>query len=65
MQQLLSTAFHPETDGSTEHTNTVIEGYIHIYTSYDQKDWYQLLPLAELAINSHTSTATGVMLGEA
>ena len=60
VQRLLSTAYHPETDGSTERTNSIVEAYIRAYTSYDQKDWYKLLPLAELAINSRTPTSTGV-----
>ena len=40
--------------------NSIVETYIHAYTSYNQKDWYQLLPLAELTINNCTPTSTGV-----
>lgn len=60
IQRRLSTAYHPETDGSTERTNSTVGAYIRAYTSYDQKDWYRLLPLAELALNSRTPTSTGV-----
>lgn len=60
IQRRLSTAYHPETDGSTERTNSTVEAYIRAYTSYDQKDWYKLLPLAELALNGRMSTSTGV-----
>ena len=56
----LSTAYHPQTDGSTERMNSTVETYLRMYTCYDQKDWNRLLPLAELAINGRTSTATGV-----
>ncbi|CBF76085.1 hypothetical protein AN3471.2 [Aspergillus nidulans FGSC A4] len=56
----LSTAHHPQTDGSTERMNSTVETYLRIYTCYDQRDWNRLLPLAELAINGRTSTATGV-----
>lgn len=60
IQRRLSTAYHPETDGSTERTNSTVEAYIRAYTSYDQKDWYKLLPLAELALNGRMSTSIGV-----
>lgn len=60
IKRRLSTAYHPETDGSTERTNSAVEAYIRAYTSYDRKDWYKLLPLAELALNGRTSAATGV-----
>jgi transposase-like protein len=29
----LSTTYHPQTDGWTEHVNQVIEGYLHTFTS--------------------------------
>ena len=44
----------------TEHINSIVEAYICAYTLYNQKDWYKLLPLAELTINSCTLTSTGV-----
>jgi transposase InsO family protein len=56
----LSTAYHPQTDGSTERMNSTVETYLRVYICYDQKDWNRLLLLAELAINSCISTATGV-----
>ena len=44
----MSTAYHPQTDGQTERTNQVLEGYdLRNFVNYDQNDWYQLLPLAE------------------
>lgn len=56
----LSTAFHPETDGSTERMNQELEAYLRCFVSYYQDDWEQLLPIAMLAINGRTSSITGI-----
>lgn len=60
IEQRLSTAYHPETDGSTERMNSVVECYLRAYIAYDQHDWSRLLPMAELAINGRMATSTGV-----
>jgi len=52
-----STAYHPQTDGQTERTNQVLEGYLRTLVNYDQNDWYQLLPLAEQAYNNSATNA--------
>jgi hypothetical protein len=54
----LSTAYHPQTDGQTEHVNQVIEGYLHTFTSRRQDDWDGLLPMGEFYYNNtkHSST---------
>ena len=59
IQKRLSTAYHPQTDGATERMNSTVEAYLRAYTCYDQHDWNQLLPLAEFALNTRTSTTTG------
>lgn len=56
----LSTAFHPETDGSTEEKNQVLEAYLSAFVAYAQDDWAEHLPSAELAINNRNATSTGV-----
>lgn len=60
IEQRLSTAYHPETDGSTERMNQTLEQYLRQFTHYSQDDWEALLPIAELAINTRDATATGV-----
>jgi len=53
----MSTAYHPETDGETERTNQVLEGYVRKFVNYDQDDWYQMLPLAEYGYNNSKTSA--------
>jgi len=52
IQQNLSTAFHPCTDGQTEQMNAWIEQYLQPWTSGKPSAWSQLLPIAEFAHNS-------------
>jgi len=52
IQQNLSTAFHPRTDGQTERMNAWIEQYLQPWTSGKPSAWSQLLPVAEFAHNS-------------
>ena len=57
IKRRMSTAYHPQTDGQTERTNQVLEGYLRNFVNYDQNDWYQLLPLAEHASNNSVTNA--------
>ncbi|KAI0996107.1 hypothetical protein K3495_g12074 [Podosphaera aphanis] len=52
IKQRLSTAFHPETDGSTERMNQEILAYLRAFISYAQYEWPSMLPSAMLAINN-------------
>jgi len=52
IQQNLSTAFHPCTDGQTECMNAWIEQYLRPWTSGKPSTWSQLLPVTEFAHNS-------------
>ena len=54
----MSTAFHPQTEGQTERFNAVMEQYLCSYINYLQDDWSLWLPLAEVAVNNHSSHAT-------
>ena len=56
----LSTAYHPETDGSTERMNQELETYIRTFIDYAQNDWYDLLSSAQIAINGRDAASTGV-----
>jgi len=62
IKRKMSTAYHPQTDGQTERTNQVLEGYLRNFVNYDQDDWYQLLPLVEFAYNNSATNAHGMSL---
>ena len=56
----ISTAFHPQTDGSTERMNSVWETYPRSFTNWAQDDWPGLCPIAQIAIRGRTAASTGV-----
>lgn len=60
IKRLLSTAYHPETDGSTERLNAVVEFYLRMYCNWHQDDWVNLLPHCQVAINNRPAASTGV-----
>ena len=53
----MSTTFHPQTDGQTEHLNQELEVYLHIFCTNEPHTWNSLLPIAESAHNQHTHEA--------
>ncbi|SJL04341.1 uncharacterized protein ARMOST_07707 [Armillaria ostoyae] len=59
IKQNASTAFHPQTDGQTEHVNQEVEKYLHIFINFRQDDWADWLLLAEFAHNNCAHSATG------
>jgi len=52
IQQNLSTAFHPHTDGQTERMNAWLEQYLCPWTASQPASWSRILPIAEFAHNS-------------
>jgi hypothetical protein len=56
----MSTSRHPQTDGSSEIMNRMLELYLQFYCSYRQDDWAELLPSAEFAYNSAVSEDLGI-----
>jgi hypothetical protein len=53
-----STAYHPQTDGQTEHVNQELEQYLRVFVSKQQDNWTELLPLAEFQYNNHVHVST-------
>ena len=58
IEQNISTAYHPQTDGQSEHTNQWLEQYLCIFSNFHQTDWARWLPLAQYAHNSWPSATT-------
>jgi len=53
-----STAWHPQTDGQTEHVNQELDQFLHLFVNEWQDDWYNLLPITEFQHNNHVHSAT-------
>ena len=56
---MMSTSFHPQTDGVTERANRVINSILRAVIRPDQSDWCEKLPMVEFAINSAENKSTG------
>jgi hypothetical protein len=52
VESRLSTAYHPQSDGTTERFNQEIEAYLSIYCLTNPKTWKDKLPTLEFAHNS-------------
>ena len=59
MTLLMSTAFHPQTDGATEWANHSIGQVLRMIIQDDQKDWAAKCPMVEFALNSNVIATTG------
>jgi hypothetical protein len=58
-EQVLSKANHQRTDGQTERKIQELRAYLRHYLDYEQKNWMELTPIAQYAINDAESSATG------
>jgi len=55
IDQPISTAFCPQSDGQTERIDAGMEQYLRVFVNHQQDDWVQWLLLAEFAENTGTS----------
>ena len=60
INQRISTAYHPETDGSTERANQEVETYLRTFIAFEQDDWIKWIPLAQIAINNKPASSTQI-----
>lgn len=58
--QLLSTAYHPQTDGGTERANQEVQAVLRVTISFEQFDWTEHLAACQLALNNRDSTVIGM-----
>ncbi|KAJ9515650.1 hypothetical protein QJQ45_002714 [Haematococcus lacustris] len=56
---LLSSAYHPQTDGQTERANRTVEDMLRPYVNDHKTDWDQHLDAVEFAYNSSEHAGTG------
>lgn len=59
VQLNMSSSRHPQTDGSSEISNRMVESNLCCYCAYRQNDWDVLLPSAEFSYNSSFSESLG------
>ena len=52
VKSALSTAFHPQTNGTTEQVNQVIEAYLSIYCTSHPEEWHDALATLEFTHNN-------------
>uniref|UniRef100_A0A0W0FP90 Integrase catalytic domain-containing protein n=1 Tax=Moniliophthora roreri TaxID=221103 RepID=A0A0W0FP90_MONRR len=58
IKQMLSTAYHPQTDRETERVNQEVEIYLCFFCAKEQTKWKDLLHFAEFAHNSQMHSIT-------
>lgn len=56
---LMSTAYHPQTDGMSEFGVKKITAVLRTVVDADQSNWSSKIPLTEFAVNSTNSSSTG------
>src|SRR5712672_2616629 len=52
IQQNISTAYHPQTDGQSEKTNQHVKTALRIFMNYQQDNWTRWLPIVQYLINA-------------
>jgi hypothetical protein len=70
VKSALSTAYHPQTDGTTERVNQEVEAYLSIYCASHPEEWPQALHTLEFTHNNRRhadrqNTPFELMFGEA
>ena len=53
-----STAWHPQTNGQTDHVNQELDQYLWLFVNEQQDNWCDLLPMVEFQHNNHVHSTT-------
>ena len=64
IEQNLSTAFHPQTDGLSEQKNQWIEQYLHTIVASHPEDWSYWVSVASAVHNNRINTTLGLSPNE-
>jgi hypothetical protein len=56
---MMSTAYHPQTDGQTERANRTLEEMLRHYVNWRQTDWDQHLSALEMSYNNAKQASSG------
>jgi hypothetical protein len=52
IDQNISIAYHPQTNGQSEWTNQTLETYLQIFCNEQQTDWARWVPMAQYTMNA-------------
>lgn len=55
-----TTAFHPETDGQSENAVKLLKQYLRFCVNYDEDNWVDFLPEAQIVALNHPNESTGL-----
>ena len=64
VDQNISTAYHPQTDGQSERTKQTMEGLLRIFCNHQADNWVEWLAMVQYIINSRPSSTTKKALYE-
>jgi len=59
MKLLMSTSFHPQTDGASEQAICSVAQILWAMVRLDQQDWPDKIPMVEFTLNSAISSSSG------
>src|SRR5882757_1210766 len=55
----MSTAYHPQTDGASEHTNKTLNQCVRFHVERNQKGWVRALPIIRFHMMNSVNGSTG------
>lgn len=58
-KHILSSPYHPQTNGALERSHLTLKDYLKHYINDKQSDWDEFIPFAIFAYNSHVHKSTG------